>query len=147
METSPRNVDAVVVGDGFAGLYQPDCFTTFACAPAVNPRLVEALELMENNLEEPLSPDELATYVGVSRRQLERLFNTQLDCSPSRFYLQLRLYRARLLLRWSRLSVAAISGICGFVSAPHFSRCYRQYLGISPRSERCRVGEPASGRR
>ncbi len=52
--------------------------------------------LMEANIEEPLSLDEVADYVGISRRQLERLFNRYLHCAPSRYYLELRLSRARL---------------------------------------------------
>lgn len=100
------------------------------------PKLVETIELMENNLEEPIDLDDLAKYVDVSRRKLERMFLKYLDCSPSRYYLKLRLDRARQLLKQSSLSIVEISAACGFVSTPHFSRCYRKHIGVSPRDER-----------
>ena len=100
------------------------------------PKLVEVIELMENNLEEPIGLDELAHFVSVSRRQLERMFLKYLSCSPSRYYLRLRLDRARQLLKQSSMSIVEISGACGFISTPHFSRCYRKHIGISPRDER-----------
>ncbi|WP_296059416.1 GlxA family transcriptional regulator [uncultured Amphritea sp.] len=100
------------------------------------PKLVDVIELMENNLEEPIGLDELAAFVDVSRRQLERMFLKYLNCSPSRYYLKLRLDRARQLLKQSSMAIVEISTACGFVSTPHFSRCYRKHIGISPRDER-----------
>lgn len=99
-------------------------------------KLVDVIELMENNLEEPIELDELATFVDVSRRQIERMFHRHLDCSPSKYYLKLRLERARKLLKQSNMSIVEISMACGFISTPHFSRCYRKHIGVSPRDER-----------
>ncbi|MFB3095292.1 MAG: helix-turn-helix domain-containing protein, partial [Candidatus Acidiferrales bacterium] len=62
------------------------------------PKLMEAVALMEANLEEPMSLDELAQHVRLSRRQLERLFQKHLSCVPTRYYLDLRLAKARQLL-------------------------------------------------
>lgn len=100
------------------------------------PKLVEAVALMEANLEEPMSPDELARHVGLSRRQLERLFQKYLNYVPTRYYLELRLHRARQLLLQTSMSIVDVAFACGFVSAPHFSKCYRDYFGIPPRDER-----------
>ncbi len=100
------------------------------------PKLIEAVSLMEANLEEPMSPDELARHVGLSRRQLERLFQKYLSCVPTRYYLELRLHRARQLLLQTSMSIVDVAFACGFVSAPHFSKCYRDYFGIPPRDER-----------
>ncbi len=100
------------------------------------PRLQESVALMEANLEEPIDLDDLARYVDISRRQLERLFQKHLHCSPSRYYLQLRLNRARQLLRQTTLSIIEVAAACGFVSTPHFSKCYREYFGMPPRDER-----------
>ncbi len=100
------------------------------------PKLVEIVELMEANIEEPIELDDLASFVGVSRRQLERLFHKYLECTPSRYYLKLRLDRARQLLKQTTMSIIEISAACGFVSTPHFSRCYRKHIGLSPREER-----------
>lgn len=103
---------------------------------ASQPKLVEAVELMETNLEEPMSLDELSGHVGISRRQLERIFQKNLGCVPTRYYLELRLRRARELLLKSPKSIVDIAFACGFVSAPHFSKCYRDFFGIPPREER-----------
>ncbi len=102
----------------------------------VQPKLMEVVELMEANIEEPIELEDLAGFVGISRRQQERLFHKYLDCTPSRFYLGLRLERARQLLKQSFMSVIDIAGACGFVSPAHFSRCYRKHIGLSPREER-----------
>ena len=104
------------------------------------PKLVEAVELMESNIEEPMTLDELASHVGISRRQLERLFQKHLQCVPTRYYLEIRLRRARELLLRSSRSIVDIAFACGFVSAPHFSKCYRDFFGIPPREERLPKG-------
>ena len=106
---------------------------------ANQPKLTEAVTLMESNLEEPISLDELSSYVGISRRQLERLFQKHLNCVPTRYYLNLRLNRARLLLLQTSKSIVDIALACGFISAPHFSKCYRDLFGIPPRDERRRL--------
>ena len=103
---------------------------------ASQPRLVDAVTLMEANIEEPLSLDEVADYVGISRRQLERLFNRYLHCAPSRYYLELRLSRARLLLLQTSIPVIDVAISCGFSTAPHFSKCYSDLYGKPPSNER-----------
>ena len=105
------------------------------------PKLVEAISLMEANIEEPMSLDELSRHVGLSRRQLERLFQKHLHRVPTRYYLDLRLARARLLLLQTTRPIVDIAFACGFVSAPHFSKCYRDHYGVPPREER-RLGRP-----
>lgn len=103
---------------------------------ASQPRLVDAVTLMESNIEEPLTLDEVANYVGISRRQLERLFNRYLHCAPSRYYLELRLSRARLLLLQTSIAVIDVAISCGFSTAPHFSKCYSDLYGKPPSAER-----------
>lgn len=100
------------------------------------PKLTEAVTLMEANIEEPMSLDELSGYVGISRRQLERLFKKYLNCVPTRYYLELRLTRARQLLLQTNKSIVDVALACGFISSPHFSKCYRDFFGIPPRDER-----------
>lgn len=101
-----------------------------------SPKLAEALALMEANLGEPLPTEEVARLVGVSRRQLERLFKQHLDALPSRYYLELRLDRARRLLQQSSQSILQIGLSCGFSSGPHFSNAYKAHFGHTPRDER-----------
>jgi len=107
-----------------------------------HPRLIQAIAEMEQNVEEALTREEIAARVGLSRRQLERLFRRYLNTSPARYYLRLRLERARLLLTQSTMPVTEIAFACGFTSASHFSKCYRDMFTRTPRDER-RVRDPA----
>ncbi len=99
-------------------------------------KLLGVIGLMEQNLEEPLSRSDLAVSAGLSTRQLERLFRKYLNRSPARYYLELRLNKARLLLLQTNMSVIDVALACGFVSASHFSKCYRDFFGRTPRKER-----------
>ncbi len=101
-----------------------------------HPRLNDALQLMESNIEEPLTTDDIAQLVGLSRRQLERLFRQYLDAMPSKYYLGLRLLKARTQLQRTSKSVLQIGLACGFSSAAHFSNVYRDRFGVTPREER-----------
>ena len=105
------------------------------------PKLTEAVSLMEANIEEPLTTDDIAFYVGVSRRQLERLFKQHLNTVPSKYYLELRLNRARQLLQQTSKSIVQIGLSCGFSSGPHFSSTYRNHFGMTPREERAQRGQ------
>jgi transcriptional regulator GlxA family with amidase domain len=105
---------------------------------ALQPKLSEAVTLMEANLEEPLSTDDIAGLVGLSRRQLERLFKQYLGSLPSRYYLGLRLRRARQLLLDTNYSIVQVGLMCGFSSGSHFSTAFGALFGNTPREERQR---------
>jgi AraC family transcriptional regulator, glycine betaine-responsive activator len=98
--------------------------------------LIKVAQLMEENIEKPLSLDEIAAATALSRRQIERLFKRHLDCVPNRYYLQMRLRRARELLLQTSMPIIDITTACGFQSPPHFSRCYRAQFGCPPSAER-----------
>ena len=100
------------------------------------PKLSQVVAIMEANLEEPVSLEELARFNDVSVRQLERLFHKHLQRTPSQYYLELRLARARGLLLRSESPVRDIALACGFVSAAHFSKCYSRLFGVSPMGDR-----------
>ncbi|WP_148864145.1 GlxA family transcriptional regulator [Marinobacter fonticola] len=100
------------------------------------PALAEAVDLMFANIEEPLSGDDIAGHVNLSRRQLERLFRKYLDTVPSRYYLKIRLDKARELVRSSGLSLTDIAMACGFSSGAHFSTTYRNAFGLTPSEDR-----------
>ncbi len=103
---------------------------------ARHPKLVGIIERMEENLEEPLSPSILAKQAGLSTRQLERLFRRYVDRSPKRYYLELRLKKARFLLLQTDMSVINVALASGFSSPSHFSKCYRAFYGRTPYRER-----------
>lgn len=96
------------------------------------PRLAAVIAAMEARIEEPVSPALLAQQAGLSARQIERLFRRHLGRSPARYYLDLRLERARNLLAQTDLSVINVGLACGFASPSHFSRCYRVAFGTTP---------------
>ena len=101
-----------------------------------NNKVLSIIELMEANLSEPLSLLDIADHVDLSRRQIERLFRLEMGRSPARYYLEIRLDRARHLLLQSSMPVVEVAVACGFVSASHFSKCYRELYMKSPQQER-----------
>lgn len=110
----------------------------------LQPKLSEAVTLMEANIEEPLSTDDIAGLVSLSRRQLERLFKQYLGSLPSRYYLELRLQRARQLLLETNYSIVQVGLMCGFSSGSHFSTAFGALFGNTPREERQRKLMPAA---
>ncbi|MEM1345775.1 MAG: GlxA family transcriptional regulator, partial [Pseudomonadota bacterium] len=81
-----------------------------------HPKLVTIIQTMETTTEEPISPAELARQVNMSTRQLERLFRRYLNRSPKRYYMELRLEKARNLLLQTDMSVINVALACGFTS-------------------------------
>ncbi len=101
-----------------------------------HPKLSQVIQMMENNIEDPISPADLAEDVGMSTRQLERLFRRYLNRSPKRYYMELRLQKARNLLMQTDMSVINVALACGFASPSHFSKCYRAHYNTTPYRER-----------
>ena len=101
-----------------------------------HPKLSRVIQTMEINIEDPISPSDLATNVGMSTRQLERLFRRYLNKSPKRYYMGLRLQKARNLLMQTDMSVINVALSCGFSSPSHFSKCYRSHYATTPYRER-----------
>jgi transcriptional regulator GlxA family with amidase domain len=105
--------------------------------------LIKVAQLMEANIEKPLSLDAIAGRTGLSRRQIERLFRRHLNCVPKRYYLEMRLKRARELLLQTPMPIMDITTACGFQSPPHFSKSYRNQFGHPPSAERQSRPRPA----
>ena len=101
-----------------------------------HPKLSMVIQMMEENIEEPISPSLLAKDVSMSTRQLERLFRRYLNRSPKRYYMELRLQKARNLLMQTDMSVINVALACGFASPSHFSKCYRSHYQKTPYRER-----------
>lgn len=111
-----------------------------------HPKLSQVIQIMESNVEDPISPATLATDVGMSTRQLERLFRRYLNRSPKRYYMELRLQKARNLLMQTDMSVINVALACGFASPSHFSKCYRAHYQTTPYRERGTLGKPGTVR-
>jgi transcriptional regulator GlxA family with amidase domain len=101
-----------------------------------HPKLATVIARMESHIEDPVSPVLLAQDVGMSTRQLERLFRRYLNRSPKRYYMELRLAKARNLLMQTDMSVINVALACGFASPSHFSKCYRALYKTTPYRER-----------
>ena len=101
-----------------------------------HPKLAAVIQRMEGHIEDPVSPVLLAQDAGMSTRQLERLFRRYLSRSPKRYYMELRLGKARNLLMQTDMSVINVALACGFTSPSHFSKCYRALYKTTPYRER-----------
>ncbi len=110
-----------------------------------HPKLSQVIQMMEGNIEDPMSPADLADEVGMSTRQLERLFRRYLNRSPKRYYMELRLQKARNLLMQTDMSVINVALACGFASPSHFSKCYRSHYNTTPYRERGAQGGGLGG--
>ena len=99
-------------------------------------RLGKAILHMEENFESDMSPSQVAAVVGLSTRQLERLFLRYVGSSPKAYITALRLEHAKRLLQQTNMRVIDVAMACGFTSASHFSKLYRKHWGISPHVER-----------
>lgn len=94
--------------------------------------VLQALDLIERGIDQPLSRAAIAAHCGRSLRQLERLFETHLGRSLTDSIRVLRLNRAAHLLRTTDASVTQIALECGFASPAHFSRRFHQHFGHAP---------------
>ena len=104
-----------------------------------SPKLAHAIQIMRGAVEQPLSIGEIAQQVGVSARQLERIFGKHLNTSPKKYMLDLRLERARYLLLQTEMSVIEVAIATGFESPSHFARVYRTAFGVPPNRQRNRM--------
>jgi AraC family carnitine catabolism transcriptional activator len=95
-----------------------------------------AIALMEKNLETPLPIAQICAAVGISHRQLNRLFAAYVRKTPALYYRDIRLDRARGLVTQTELAMAQVAVASGFGSQVHFSRAYRARFGLPPSADR-----------
>ncbi|MEZ5797741.1 MAG: GlxA family transcriptional regulator [Paracoccaceae bacterium] len=105
-----------------------------------NEHLVRAIAMMDETIETPMTPGRIAERLGISTRQLERIFGRYLNSTPKHYFMEKRMHRARNLLVQTEQSVTAVAMACGFQSTSHFSKVYRTYFGTSPVQQRTRLG-------
>lgn len=105
-----------------------------------NEHLKRAVAMMEDTIETPMTPGQIADELGISTRQLERLFGRYLNSTPKHYFVEMRLRRAQNLLVQSEQSVTEIAMACGFQSTSHFSKVYRAHFGRSPLAQRAKIG-------
>ena len=96
------------------------------------PRLADAIKIMESNIENTLTTREIAQQVKISVRMLELLFKKHLGKTPGNYYLRLRLQAARKMVLDSNFSILEIAFRCGFKSQSALSRAFVKRYGSSP---------------
>lgn len=101
-----------------------------------HPKLLQAIALMEEAIELPVALERIARGSQLSPRQMERLFRMHFGTTPSRYYLGLRLARAKHLLNHTAMPVVQIALATGFASPAHFTKCFREAYGNTPSAER-----------
>ncbi|MCP4317395.1 MAG: GlxA family transcriptional regulator [Hyphomicrobiales bacterium] len=119
----------------FSALRQPNCSQHLSLQVRFgsrNPNLLKAFKIISENLETPVSPSDIASMIGFSRRHLERLFKSKIGISPKSYYVKMRLQKARSLLLHTDLAISEIAFACGFISLTHFSKSYLREFGVSP---------------
>ena len=104
-----------------------------------NKHLMRAIEIMHKRVDRPLSMSEIARELDISTRQIERLFGAYLRTTPKKYFMEMRLERARHLLLQTESAVTEVALACGFENSGHFSRVYRAAYGISPTMQRGRL--------
>jgi transcriptional regulator GlxA family with amidase domain len=117
-----------------ASEHQP--YSTGIPSGAAHERLEAAVRLIQGKLDERLRIGAVADQVGLSTRQLERLFKQHFGQSPAALWKRWRLERARTLLTQTAMPITDVSIACGFSTAAHFSTAYRHQFGCTPSTER-----------
>ena len=96
------------------------------------PLIRDAIALIEANVTEPLDVPSIAKSLGLSQRQLERLFKSAVGCTVVQFNVLIRLQHARVLLVASRQSIREIATATGFNTLSHFAYSFRRCFGRKP---------------
>jgi transcriptional regulator GlxA family with amidase domain len=115
-------------------------------APAVaDARVRRAVLAMEQSMAEPLAIGELAERIGVSERQLDRLFRSELGTSPAETYRAMRLDYGHWMIANTSRSIGEIAAMAGFSDGAHFARTYRKRFGVNPGGIRQIGDAPGAG--
>ncbi|EJN02318.1 GlxA family transcriptional regulator [Phyllobacterium sp. YR531] len=96
----------------------------------------KALLLAQQSLDSPISVDQIAKHLGVTKRRLERHFRRALGNSPQAAFIDMRLSLARQLIQNTDKSFTTIAIECGFADSSHFSRMFRRRFASTPREFR-----------
>ncbi len=115
---------------GAQGVAQRSAYS--AALGSRNPHLIAAIRLMQENIETPRDILSISEEVGVSRRQLERLFKQHTAVSPVEYYIDLRIARAHALLNETDMSIAEIASATGFSGTSLLAARFRKRYGKPP---------------
>jgi transcriptional regulator GlxA family with amidase domain len=97
-----------------------------------DPRLAQAIRLMEAHVDRPLTTAAIARRTGITARALELIFRKSIGETPGAYCLRLRLNAARRLVLDTQVSMAEVAARTGFSSATSFSRAFSRAFGVAP---------------
>ncbi len=102
----------------------------------VHEKLVkQAMEIIKDQLDNPdFNVDKLIGLLEISRTKCYRIFKEVMNQSPSDIIISLRLQKAEQLLAIGNLNISEISFECGFNDPKYFSRLFKKYFNVSPKS-------------
>ena len=115
---------------------------TYATESAIDmlpPILRDAVAVFADNLEDPLNIADVAREVGVSVRQLERMFQKTTGHTPLGYYRSMRMHKARQLLLYGKYSMAEIAAAVGYSSSFTLIKNYTEVFGIHPKEDRKKI--------
>jgi AraC family transcriptional regulator, glycine betaine-responsive activator len=135
--TLSLDVASLYVYDGLAGAWETQPTVSLGRLTSQEPRLTEAIRIMENHVDAPLSIADIAHVAAVSTKTLETAFRRGTGQSPAQFYLGLRLNMARRLVVDTNLAMADVAVRSGFSSVSTLSRAFKRRFGASPKHIRC----------
>ena len=92
----------------------------------------KGIEYISSNYSYPITVEDIASYVGLSRSQLFRSFESVLGQSPKEYLTDFRMKQACYLLEHSDLSVTAIANSIGFDNGLYFSKTFHKMKQMSP---------------
>ena len=146
-EAQALDVAGVLIYDQHQNAQDPQAGLALRGTGRLSPKVVETIAVMQANIETPLPLSGLAQRVGLSQRELQRLFRRQLQTTPHRYYLHLRLSLARGLLLETRKGLGEVAARSGFSSAATLSHAYVRHFGQPPSAARRRQLQDQGGGR
>jgi AraC-like DNA-binding protein len=103
-----------------------------------NTYVQKGIEYISANYSYPITVEDIAAYVGLSRSHLFRSFETVLGLSPKEYLTDFRIRQSCYLLEHTDLSVTAIANSIGFDNSLYFSKTFHNKKGMSPKEYRKR---------
>jgi AraC-like DNA-binding protein len=110
-----------------------------ALPPHTSALVKRAIAFIQQRYDDPLSLQEIADAVGLSKDYLGRIFHQELGLSPWEYIIRYRVLRAKELLRMTDYSIAEVATRVGFDTATYFSHIFHREVGCSPRAFRARI--------
>lgn len=107
-----------------------------------DPRILEVLTYIENDLDKDLSDTRLAEETNLSTQFFRRLFKNEVGVSPKKYVIKKRIDKACALLHYSKVSIKEIAVLTGYSDRYHFSREFKKQKGVSPAKYRKEVLYP-----